>query len=97
LAAIIRSPFIGKSISWFLVGKTDIRYMSPVFLEERMEDPVTVGDHNVEKGYAKLDFGFGKKAGNPLVIRGHQGLFIYEFRTGKKVSVPKAFLKLLES
>jgi acyl-CoA thioesterase FadM len=87
----------GITFPWFLIGETYIRYMSPVFLNDRMEVRVTVGDHNVEKGYAKLDFRFNKKAGNQLVAQGYQVIFFYDFRTGKKVPIPKVFMKLLEN
>jgi len=86
----------GTTSPEFLVGETYIRYMSPVFLNDRMEVRVTVGDHNVEKGYAKFDFRFCKKASNQLVAQGYQVIFFSDFKTGKKVPIPKTFLTLVE-
>ena len=82
---------------WFLVGETYIRYMTPVFLNDRMEVRVTVGDHNVEKGYAKLDFRFSKKTSGQLVAQGYQVVFFHDSKTGKRVPVPETFLKLVEN
>ncbi len=86
----------GIPTPWFLVGETYIRYMSPVFLNDRMEVRVAVGDHNVEKGYAKLDFRFSKKMGGQLVAEGYQVVFFYDFKTGKRIPVPEKFLRLVE-
>ncbi len=81
---------------WFLVGETYVRYMSPIYLNDRIEIHVTVGDHHVEKGYAKLDFRFGNKASGQLVAQGYQTLFFHDAKTGKRVPIPKEFMKLLE-
>lgn len=40
---------------WFLVGETNIRYMGPAYLNDRIEIRVIVGDHNNSKGYAKFN------------------------------------------
>ncbi|MEW6375519.1 MAG: thioesterase family protein, partial [Thermodesulfobacteriota bacterium] len=45
----------GFTPPWFLVGETYIRYMSPAYLNDRIEIRVTVEDHHIERGYAKLD------------------------------------------
>jgi acyl-CoA thioesterase FadM len=86
----------GITSPWFLIGETYIRYMSPVLLNDRIEVHVTVDDHNVEKGYAKLGFRFSKKPSNQLVAQGYQIIFFYDSRTDKRVPVPKMFLTLLE-
>ena len=83
------------SSPWFLVGETYVRYMTPCFLNDRIEVRVTVGDHNVEKGYAKLDFRFTNKASNQLVAQGYQVVFFYDFKTGKRTPITKEFMKLL--
>lgn len=81
---------------WFLVGETYVRYMTPSFLNDRIEVRVKVGDHNVEKGYAKLDLRFTNKASNQLVAQGYQVLFFHDSRTGKRMPITKEFMKLLE-
>lgn len=86
----------GITSPWYLIGETYIRYLSPVFIKDRMEICVTVDDHNVEKGYAKLGFRFNKKPNNQLVAQGYQVIFFYDTRTGKRVPVPKTFLTLAE-
>ena len=82
---------------WFLVGETYVRYMSPIYLKDRIEIHVAVGDHHIEKGYAKLDFRFGKKTSGQLVAQGYQTLFFHDAKSGKRVSIPKEFMKLLET
>ena len=81
---------------WFLVGESYVRYLSPAHLGDRIEIRVTVADHHVEKGYAKLDFHFAKKAGGQLIAQGHQIIFFHNPETGKRISIPKEFMKLME-
>jgi acyl-CoA thioesterase FadM len=81
---------------WFLVGETWVRYLSPAYLNDRIEIRVTVGDHNVEKGYAKLDFHFVKKGSSQLITQGHQIIFFHDPETGKRVPIPREFMKLME-
>lgn len=80
---------------WFLVGETNVRYLKPAYLNDRIEIRVTVGDHNIEKGYAKFDFRFSNKASGQLVAEGHQVIFFYDSKTGKRVPITKEFRKLL--
>lgn len=81
---------------WFLVGEIYVRYMSPAYLNERIEIQVTMGDHHIEKGYAKLDFRFSKKATKQLIAQGYQVIFFYDSKTGKRVPIPKEFLRLMD-
>jgi len=86
----------GVTSPWFLVGEVYLRYMSPAYLNDRIEVRVTVGDHHVEKGYAKLDFRFINKARTQLVAQGYQVIFFHDSRTGKRIPIPKEFMRLLE-
>ena len=79
---------------WFLVGETYLRYMSPAYLNDRIEVRVTLGDHHVEKGYAKLDFRFMNKASGYLVAQGYQTIFFHDSKSGKHIPIPKDFLRL---
>ena len=78
------------------VGETYLRYTKPAFLNDRIEVRVSMGDHHVEKGYAKLDLRFGNKASGQLVAQGYQTLFFLDAKTGKRVPIRKEFMKLLE-
>jgi acyl-CoA thioesterase FadM len=80
---------------WFLVGETNFRFMSPAYLNDRIEVRVTVGDHHVEKGYAKFDYRFNNKKSGRLVAQGYQVIFFYDAKTGKRVPIPADFRKLL--
>jgi acyl-CoA thioesterase FadM len=77
-----------------LVGETYLRYMKPAYLNDRIEVRVTMGDHHVEKGYAKLDFRFINKASNKLVAEGYQTIFFCDSETGKRIPIPKDFMRL---
>jgi len=80
---------------WFLVGETNVRYMSPAYLNDRIQIRVTVGDHNVGKGYARFDYRFINKSSGQLLAQGHQVIFFYDGKTGKRAPIPKEFTKLL--
>ncbi|MDI7261048.1 MAG: thioesterase family protein [Thermodesulfobacteriota bacterium] len=80
---------------WFLVGETYVRYMTPAYLNDRIEIRVVVGDHHVEKGYAKLDLRFSNKATGQLVAQGYQIIFFYDSKTGKRAPISEEFRKLL--
>ncbi len=81
---------------WFLVGETNIRFMSPAYLNDRIEVHVTIGDHHLEKGYAKLDYRFiNKKTADQLIAQGYQIIFFYDAKTGKRVPISGEFRKLL--
>ena len=80
---------------WFLVGETYVRYMTPAYLNDRIEIRVVVGDHHVEKGYAKLDLRFSNKATGQLVAQGYQIIFFYDSKTGKRTPISEEFRKLL--
>ncbi len=77
-----------------VVGETYLRYMMPAFLNDRIEVRVTMGDHHVEKGYAKLDFRFMNKASGQLVAQGYQTIFFHDSETGKHIPIPKDFMRL---
>jgi acyl-CoA thioesterase FadM len=68
--------------------------MKPAYLNDRIEVRVTMGDHHVEKGYAKLDFRFINKASNKLVAEGYQTIFFCDSETGKRIPIPKDFMRL---
>ncbi len=76
------------------VGETYLRYMKPAFLNDRIEIRVTMGDHDVEKGYAILDFRFMNKASGQLVAEGYQRIFFHDPQTGKRIPIPKDFMRL---
>ena len=80
----------------YLVGETYLRYMSPANLNDRIEVHIAVSDHNVEKGYAKLDFTFSKKASGQLIARGHQVIFFHDRQTDNRVPIPDEFMKLMK-
>jgi acyl-CoA thioesterase FadM len=69
--------------------------MSPAYLNDRIEIRVTVGDHHVGKGYAKFDYRFINKKSGQLLAQGHQVIFFYDAKTGKRVPIPEEFTKLL--
>ena len=80
----------------FLVGETYLRYMAPIYLYDRVEIRVTVGDYNIEKGRVKLDFHFSNKASGQMVAEGYQVIFFHDFETGKRIPIPDEFLKLAD-
>lgn len=80
---------------WFLVGETNIRYMHPAYLNNRIEIRLRVADHNVDKGYARFDYRFINKASGQLLAHGHQVIFFYDGKTGKRAPIPEEFTKLL--
>jgi len=57
---------------------------------------MTVGDHNITKGYAKFDYRFINKTSGQLLAQGHQVIFFHDAQTGKRVPIPKEFTKLLQ-
>jgi acyl-CoA thioesterase FadM len=77
-----------------LVGETYLRYITPAYLNDRIEVRVTMGDHHVEKGYAKLDFRFVNKASDQLVAEGFQTIFFHDSQTGKRIPIPENFMRL---
>ena len=79
----------------FLVGETYVHYLSPLFLNDLVEVKVSVVDHNVEKGYQKFDYRFIKKESNQLIAQGYQVMFFYDFDSGKRIPIPREFLKLV--
>ena len=80
---------------WFLVGETHVRFMTPAFLSDRIEVRVSVGDHHVDKGYARLDIRYSKKESEQRVAQGYQIIFFHNPKAGKRISSPKEFMKLL--
>ena len=80
---------------WFLVGETNVRYLHPAYLNARIEVRLIVGDHNAGKGYARFDYRFVNKASGQLLAQGHQVIFFYDGKTGKRAPMPKEFTKLL--
>ena len=80
---------------WFLVGETNIRYMHPAYLSNRIEIRLKVADHNLDKGYARFDYRFINKGSGQLLAYGHQVVFFYDGKTGKRAPIPSEFSKLL--
>jgi len=80
---------------WFLVGETNIRYMTPAYLTNRIEVRMNVGDYNAEKGYARFDYRFINKESGQLLAQGYQVIFFFDGKTGKRGSIPQEFAKLL--
>ena len=80
----------------FLVGETYLRYMYTIYLYDKVEIRVVVGDYNIEKGRAKLDFRFSNKASGRMVAEGYQVIFFHDFKSGKRVPIPDEFLKLAD-
>jgi len=70
--------------------------MSPIYLYDKVEIRVVVGDYNIEKGRAKLDFRFSNKASGRMVAEGYQVIFFHDFKSGKRVPIPDEFLKLAD-
>ena len=80
---------------WFLVGETNIRYNHPAYLKNRIEIRLKVADHNLGKGYARFDYRFVNKDSGQLLAYGHQVIFFYDGKSGKRVPIPEEFVKLL--
>ena len=81
----------------YLVGETYLRYMNPVNLNDRIEVRIGITDYNVEKGHAKLDFTFTKKASGQLIAQGHQVIFFFDRQTDNRVPIPDQFMKLMKN
>jgi len=69
--------------------------MHPAYLNNRIEIRLKVADHNVDKGYARFDYRFINKASGQLLAHGHQVIFFYDGKTGKRAPIPEEFTKLL--
>jgi acyl-CoA thioesterase FadM len=80
----------------YFVGETYVRYLTPAYLYDRVEIRVAVGDHNVEKGRVRLDFRFSNKGSSQMLAEGYQIIFFHDFDSGKRISIPEEFLKLLD-
>ena len=80
---------------WFLVGETNIHYMHPAYLNNRIQIRLKVTDHNLDKGYARFDYRFINKESNQLLAQGHQVIFFYDGKTSKRTPIPAEFAKLL--
>jgi acyl-CoA thioesterase FadM len=80
---------------WFLVGETNIRYMQPACLNDRVEIRLSVADYHLEKGYSRFDYRFVNKASGQLLAQGYQVIFFCDGKTGKRVPIPRDFAKLL--
>lgn len=87
------------SFTWpgFLTGELYLRYISPAFLNDRVEVRVTIGEITPEKGRARLMFRFVNKASQQLLAEGHQVIFFADPKTGKRIPIPDEFLTLLDS
>ena len=80
----------------FLTGEIYLRYISPAFLNDRVEVRVTIGEVVPEKGRARLAFRFVNKASQQLLAEGYQVIFFADPTTGKRIPIPNEFLKLLD-
>ncbi len=80
----------------FLVGETHMRYITPVYLYDRLEIRVSVGYYSFEKGRAKLNFRFSNKANGQMVAEGYQVIFFHDFESGERIPIPDEFLKLAD-
>lgn len=79
----------------FLTGEMYLRYISPAFLNDRVEVRVTIDEISQEKGRARLKFHFINKASQQLLAEGHQVIFFADPQTGKRISIPNEFLTAL--
>jgi acyl-CoA thioesterase FadM len=87
-----------RQIEWpaFLTGEVLIRYLYPVFLNERVEVRVSVDDYSVEQGRAKLLFRFVNQDSLRLLGEGHQIIFFVNHASGNRTSLPSSFVALAE-
>ncbi len=81
----------------FLTGELYLRYISPAFLNDRVEVRVTIGEVTPEKGRARLIFRFVNKATQQLLAEGHQVIFFADPATGKRIPIPGELLKVLDT
>jgi acyl-CoA thioesterase FadM len=80
----------------FLTGELYLRYISPAFLNDRVEVRVTIGEVTPEKGRARLTFRFVNEATQQLLAEGYQVIFFSDPATGKRIPIPNEFLKVLD-
>ncbi len=83
-------------IEWpaFLTGEVTIRYLYPVFLNERVEVRVSVDDYSEEQGRAKLLFRYVNQDSMRLLAEGYQIIFFVNRATGNRTSLPDSFVAL---
>ncbi|MDY7042320.1 MAG: thioesterase family protein [Chloroflexota bacterium] len=80
----------------FLTGEIHLRYISPAFLNDRVEVRVNIGDVSPDKGRARLIFRFVNKASQQLLAEGYQVIFFANPTDGKRIPIPDEFLKVLD-
>lgn len=87
-----------RQIEWpaFLTGEVMIRYLYPVFLNEKVEVRVSIADYSMEQGRAKLLFRYVNQNTLRLLAEGHQIIFFVNHATGTRTSLPSSFLALAE-
>jgi acyl-CoA thioesterase FadM len=87
-----------RQIEWpaFLTGEVTIRYLYPVFLNEKVEVRVTIADYSVEQGRAKLLFRYVNQENLRLLAEGHQIIFFVNHATGNRIPLPSSFMMLAE-
>lgn len=83
-------------VEWpaFLTGEVLIRYLYPVFLNEKVEVRVSVADYSEEQGRAKLIFRYLNQNSMRLLAEGHQMIFFVHHATGQRTSLPSSFVEL---
>lgn len=82
--------------SAFLTGEVKMRYMIPVFLYDRVEVRVGVGDYTRSTGRVRLIFRFIKKGHIQSLAEGYQDLFCYDRRVGERIPLPESFVEVAE-
>ncbi|MDW7652463.1 MAG: thioesterase family protein [Bacillota bacterium] len=84
-------------IEWpaFLTGEVGIRYLYPVFLNEKVEVRVSVSDYSEEQGRAKLLYRYLNQ-NDRLLAEGYQIIFFVNHATGKRTSLPRTFVAIAE-
>lgn len=85
-----------RQIEWpsFLTGEVVIRYLYPVFLNEKVEVRVTIGDYSVEQGRARLIFRYLNQDTMRVLAEGYQIIFFVHHASGKRTPLPSSFLTL---
>lgn len=87
-----------RQIEWpaFLTGEVMIRYLYPVFLNQKVEVRVSIQDYSEEQGRAKLLFRYVNPDSMRLLAEGHQIIFFVNHASGNRTSLPPSFVALAE-
>jgi acyl-CoA thioesterase FadM len=87
-----------RQIEWpaFLTGEVAIRYLYPVFLNEKVEVRVQIADYSTEQGRARLVFRYVNPDNLRLLAEGHQIIFFVNHASGNRTALPSSFVALAE-